>query len=146
MNEEGEGCGGVYEMGALPTFGFEIWKTLRQVELEFPLIIWFIFLTVLFLLLLHFRKRPQYAALIFLPVAAGLGLTGRVNEYIAKNQLYSKLGFTRNHFDHAGFFILIFWGIPLIIISTVFVFVFFVNVVRSAWDLWVNYKAPAPTS
>ena len=143
MSESEGGSGDVYEMGTLPTLGFVIWKMLLTVDFEVPIAIWFIFVIGIFVLLLHFRKQPKYAALIFLPVVAALGCTGRVNEYIVKNQLYSKLGFKKNNFDHAGVFMFMFWGIPLVIISSVFVLIFFVNVVRSAWDLWSNYKAPA---
>ena len=140
---ENETSSSVYETGSLPTFRVLVSRMLLTIEFEFPMVIWFILLIALFLLLLHFHRRPKYAALIFLPMAIALGFTGRINEYIIKNSLYSKLGFRQNHFDAAGLFIFIFWGVPLTIMSVIFLLLFFMNVSRSAWDLWINYRTPA---
>ena len=136
MSEGGE----FQDVGQMPSLMSLVWRLLSSVDLELPIVIWFVIIVMLFLVMLHFRRKPFIAGLVFIPICTGIWYTPWVNSIMMKNELASKLGFKKNYFDHAGVFVFVFWFIPQVLIASLFLIILVCLVIFKAWTLWQSYR------
>jgi len=74
-----------------------------------------VFHVLTFLIIITTRKRVNFQGTLFAVLLISIGLTEKINEYLANNNNYKKLYFTHQYFDSHGMFISLLYSAPALV-------------------------------